>query len=39
MSLIAVAMNVLLCGLLTAAILVGIRLNRRLKALRDSHIL
>lgn len=37
MSLIAIGMNVLLAGLLMAAMVVGIRLNRRLKALRDSH--
>ena len=37
MSLIAIGMNVLLAGLLIAAMTVGIRLNRRLKALRDSH--
>lgn len=37
MSLIAIGMNVLLAGLLIAAMAVGVRLNRRLKALRDSH--
>jgi hypothetical protein len=37
MSLIAIGMNVLLAGLLVAAMVVGIRLNRRLKALKDSH--
>lgn len=37
MSLIAIGMNVLLAGLLIAAMTVGVRLNRRLKALRDSH--
>src|SRR5262245_7327199 len=37
MSLIAIGMNVLLAGLLVAAMVVGLRLNRRLKALRDSH--
>lgn len=37
MSLIAICMNVLLAGLLVAAMTVGLRLNRRLKALRDSH--
>jgi hypothetical protein len=37
MSLIAIGMNVLLAGLLIAAMTVGIRLNKRLKALRDSH--
>jgi hypothetical protein len=38
MSLIAIGMNVLLAGLLVAAMIVGIRLNRRLNALRDSHV-
>ena len=37
MSLIAIGMNVLLAGLLVAAMVVGVRLNKRLKALRDSH--
>ena len=37
MSLIAIGMNLLLAGLLVAAMVVGIRLNRRLKALKDSH--
>ena len=37
MSLIAIGMNVLLAGLLVAAMVVGVRRNRRLKALRDSH--
>lgn len=37
MSFIAIGMNLLLAGLLVAAMVVGIRLNRRLKALRDSH--
>lgn len=37
MSLIAIAMNLLLAGLLVAAMVVGLRLNKRLKALRDSH--
>jgi hypothetical protein len=37
MSLIAIGMNLLLAGLLVAAMVVGIRLNKRLKALRDSH--
>lgn len=37
MSLIAIGMNLLLAGLLVAAMAVGIRLNRRLKALKDSH--
>ena len=37
MSLIAIGMNLLLASLLVAAMAVGLRLNRRLKALRDSH--
>jgi hypothetical protein len=37
MSLIGLAMNLLLAGLLVAALGMGWRLNRRLKALRDSH--
>lgn len=37
MSLIAIMMNLLLAGLLIAAMVVGLRLNKRLKALRDSH--
>ena len=37
MSLIAVSMNLLLAGLLTAALILGLRLNKRLAALRDSH--
>ncbi len=37
MSLIAVGMNLLLAGLLVAAMAVGLRLNRRLQALRESH--
>ncbi|WP_337187842.1 DUF6468 domain-containing protein [Phenylobacterium sp.] len=37
MSLIAIGLNVLLAALLIAAMAVGVRLNRRLKALRDSH--
>jgi 5S rRNA maturation endonuclease (ribonuclease M5) len=37
MSLIGLAMNVLLAMLLLAALMMGWRLNRRLKALRDSH--
>jgi hypothetical protein len=37
MSLIGIAMNLLLAGLLMAAMVVGVRLNRRLKALKDSH--
>ncbi|MBW8813200.1 MAG: flagellar positioning protein PflI [Caulobacterales bacterium] len=37
MSLIGIGMNLLLAGLLMAAMVVGLRLNRRLKALKDSH--
>src|SRR5258708_35059651 len=37
MSIICLAMNLLLAGLLVAALGMGWRLNRRLKALRDSH--
>lgn len=37
MSLVAVSMNLLLAGLLVAALIVGLRLNKRLKTLRDSH--
>jgi len=37
MSLIGLALNLLLAGLLMAALNMGWRLNRRLKALRDSH--
>ena len=37
MSVIGLVMNVLLAGLLLAALLMGWRLNGRLKALRDSH--
>ena len=37
MSAIAIGMNLLLAGLLAAALVLGIRLNNRLKALRDSH--
>jgi hypothetical protein len=37
MSLIGLAMNLLLASLLLAALVMGARLNRRLKALRDSH--
>ena len=37
MNLIAIGMNLLLAGLLVAAMVVGLRLNKRLKALRDSH--
>lgn len=37
MTLIGLAMNLLLAGLLGAALVLGLRLNKRLKALRDSH--
>jgi len=37
MSFVGVALNVLLAILLGAALVMGYRLNRRLKALRDSH--
>jgi hypothetical protein len=37
MSIIGLSMNLLLAGLLIAALGMGWRLNRRLKALRDSH--
>lgn len=37
MSAIAIGMNLLLGGLLVAALLMGARLNARLKALRESH--
>jgi hypothetical protein len=37
MSLIGLVMNLLLAGLLLAALMMGFRLNRRLKVLRDSH--
>lgn len=37
MSIIGLAMNMLLAALLLAALVMGWRLNRRLKALRDSH--
>jgi hypothetical protein len=37
MSFIGLGLNLLLVGLLTAALVVGLRLNRRLRALRDSH--
>jgi ABC-type transporter Mla subunit MlaD len=37
MSLIGLAMNLLLAGLLGAALVLGLRLNKRLKTLRDSH--
>ena len=37
MSAIAIGLNLLLAGLLSAALAMGWRLNRRLEALRDSH--
>jgi hypothetical protein len=37
MSLIGIALNLLLAALLGAALVIGVRLNKRLKALRDSH--
>ena len=37
MSIVGLIMNLLLTGLLVAALVVGFRLNRRLKVLRDSH--
>jgi hypothetical protein len=37
MSFVGIALNLLLAGLLAAALVMGWRLNRRLKALRDSH--
>jgi len=37
MSVIGLAMNLLLAGLLGAALILGLRLNKRLKGLRDSH--
>src|SRR5437879_2868400 len=37
MSIVGVILNLLLAGLLVAALGMGWRLNRRLKALRDSH--
>jgi len=37
MSLVGLALNLLLAALLVAALVMGWRLNRRLKALRDSH--
>jgi ABC-type transporter Mla subunit MlaD len=37
MTLIGLAMNLLLAGLLGAALMLGLRLNERLKTLRDSH--
>lgn len=37
MSFVGIALNLLLAGLLAAALAMGWRLNRKLKALRDSH--
>jgi len=37
MSAVAIGMNLLLAGLLVAALVIGVRLNARLKALRDSQ--
>jgi chromosome segregation ATPase len=37
MSIVAVALNLMLAGLLAAALAMGWRLNKRLQALRDSH--
>lgn len=37
MTIIGLAMNLLLAGLLGAALVLGLRLNKRLKTLRDSH--
>lgn len=37
MSAIAIGMNLMLAGLLTVALVMGYRLNARLKALRESH--
>jgi hypothetical protein len=37
MSIVAIGMNLMLAGLLIAALVMGLRLNGRLKALRDSH--
>jgi len=37
MSAVAIGMNLLLAGLLGAALVIGVRLNARLKALRESH--
>ncbi|MBN9320458.1 MAG: flagellar positioning protein PflI [Caulobacterales bacterium] len=37
MSLIAITLNLVLAGLLVAALMMGARLNKRLKTLRDSH--
>lgn len=37
MSIVAIGMNLMLAGLLVAALMMGMRLNGRLKALRESH--
>jgi hypothetical protein len=37
MSIIAIGMNLMLAGLIISALVLGMRLNNRLKALRDSH--
>lgn len=37
MSIVAIGMNLMLAGLLVVALLMGYRLNARLKALRESH--
>ena len=37
MSAIAIGLNLMLAGLLAAALMMGFRLNGRLKALRESH--
>ena len=37
MSAIAIGLNLMLAGLLAAALMMGYRLNARLKALRESH--
>lgn len=37
MSIVAIGMNLMLAGLLVAALVMGYRLNMRLKALRESH--
>lgn len=37
MSIIAIGMNLMLAGLIISALVLGLRLNARLKALRDSH--
>lgn len=37
MTVVGIAMNLILAGLLLAAMIVGLRLNRRLGALRESH--